>query len=189
MKINPFHTKVPFLYPLKLVNMMEARLVTSSGHRIFYAERTDKYKKRCVNTKTVRFICSSIFLRLWICPSLSIPPETTLSQTIQDSQIDLIILSFLTSSHCEVRFSPIFFSILQKSTLIKKFQCLPNVKKQITHLNPLSANPTKWSNTLKQFVGKLPTNCLSVFDYFVELALKGLNATNLTQGETTFPLF
>ena len=25
-------------------------------------------------------------------------------------------------------------------------------------LNPLSANPTKWSNTLKQFVGNLPTN-------------------------------
>ena len=31
--------------------------------------------------------------------------------------------------------------------------------------NPLSANPTKWSNTLKQFV---------VFDQFVGLLLKGL---------------
>ena len=41
--------------------------------------------------------------------------------------------------------------------------------------NPLSANPTKWSNTLKQFVGNLPTNCLSVFDHFVKLALKGLS--------------
>ena len=41
-------------------------------------------------------------------------------------------------------------------------------------LNPLSTNPTKLSNTLKQFVGKLPTNCLSVFDHFVGLALKGL---------------
>ena len=40
-------------------------------------------------------------------------------------------------------------------------------------LNPLSANFTKWSNT-QQFVGKLPTSCLSVFDHFVELALKGL---------------
>ena len=40
-------------------------------------------------------------------------------------------------------------------------------------LNLLSANPTKWSNTLKQFVGKLPKNCLSVFDHFVGLALKG----------------
>ena len=26
----------------------------------------------------------------------------------------------------------------------------------------------------QQFVGKLPTNCLSVFDYFLGLALKGL---------------
>ena len=40
-------------------------------------------------------------------------------------------------------------------------------------VNPLSANPTKWLNTLKQFVGKLPTNCL-VFDHFVEFPLKGL---------------
>ena len=27
---------------------------------------------------------------------------------------------------------------------------------------------------IKQFVGNLPTNCFSVFDYFVKLALKGL---------------
>ena len=44
----------------------------------------------------------------------------------------------------------------------------------IFFLNPLSANFTKWSNTLKQFVGKLPTNCLSVFDHFGGLARKGL---------------
>ena len=42
------------------------------------------------------------------------------------------------------------------------------------HSNTLSANLTKWSSTLKQFVGNLPTNCLSVFDHFVGLALKGL---------------
>ena len=41
-------------------------------------------------------------------------------------------------------------------------------------LNPLSANPTKWSHILKQFVGKLQTNCLNVFYHFVGLALKGL---------------
>ena len=41
-------------------------------------------------------------------------------------------------------------------------------------LNPLSANPTKWSNTLKQNHRQQPTNCLSVLDHFVELALKGL---------------
>ena len=40
--------------------------------------------------------------------------------------------------------------------------------------NPLSANPTKWSDTLKQFVGNLPRNRLSVFGHFMVLALKRL---------------
>ena len=40
------------------------------------------------------------------------------------------------------------------------------------------ANPTKWSNTLKQFVSKLPRNCLSMFDHFVGLALKGITFLN-----------
>ena len=41
-------------------------------------------------------------------------------------------------------------------------------------VNPLSTSSTKWSNTLKQFVGKLLTNCLSVLDHYVGLGLKGL---------------
>ena len=41
-------------------------------------------------------------------------------------------------------------------------------------LNTLSVNPTKWSNRLKQFIGELPKNCLSLFDHFVGLALKEL---------------
>ena len=52
-----------------------------------------------------------------------------------------------------------------------------NGKGRLPHsffVNPLSANLIKWSNTLKQFVGNLPANCLSVFDHFVGLALKGL---------------
>ena len=49
----------------------------------------------------------------------------------------------------------------------------------ITQLNPLSAKPKIWSNTLKQFVGKLLTNCLSVFDHLVKLALKGLKEPTL----------
>ena len=48
----------------------------------------------------------------------------------------------------------------------------------------LSANPTQWANTIKQFVGRKPTNCLSVFDHFVGLALKGL-----TQFLPMFPSF
>ena len=43
--------------------------------------------------------------------------------------------------------------------------------------NLLSVSPTKWSNTPKQFVGKMLTSFLSVFDHFVELVLKGLTAS------------
>ena len=44
----------------------------------------------------------------------------------------------------------------------------------LAFFNPLSAKLTKRPNKLKQFVGNLPTNCLSVFGHFVGLALKGL---------------
>ena len=46
-------------------------------------------------------------------------------------------------------------------------------------VNPLTANFTKWSNALKQFVGNLPMNCLSVFGHFVGLAFRGLKSTEL----------
>ena len=46
--------------------------------------------------------------------------------------------------------------------------------KKMLPVKPLSANPTEWSNTLKQFFGNLPTRCLTVFDCFVGLAFKGL---------------
>ena len=49
---------------------------------------------------------------------------------------------------------------------------------QIKRESPtLSANPTKWSNTLKQFAANLLLNYLSVFDHFVGLALKGLRVS------------
>ena len=47
-------------------------------------------------------------------------------------------------------------------------------------INTLRANITKWSNTLKQFVGKLPANYLIVFDHVVRLALKGLKFPNIS---------
>ena len=48
----------------------------------------------------------------------------------------------------------------------------------LTTLNPFSAKFTKWLNTLKQFVGNLPTNYLSVSGHFVGLALKGLSSVS-----------
>ena len=47
--------------------------------------------------------------------------------------------------------------------------------KYVSVINPLSANPTKLSNTLKQFVGSLPTNFVGALDHFVGLALNGLS--------------
>ena len=49
---------------------------------------------------------------------------------------------------------------------------LSAIRENCDYFNPLSANPTKSSNTIKIFVGSLTTNCLSVFDHFVWLALK-----------------
>ena len=54
----------------------------------------------------------------------------------------------------------------------------PKIRK--VDFNPLSANFTKWSNTLKQLVGKLTTNCLSVFGHFMRLPLNGLKVVLAT---------
>ena len=72
------------------------------------------------------------------------------------------------------------FKIIQTAAILLGIH-IPNLKRSHNFestlkicLNLLSASLTKWSNTLKQFLGKLSTNCLSVFDHFVGLALKGL---------------
>ena len=48
-------------------------------------------------------------------------------------------------------------------------------------VTPLSVNFTKWSNTLKQFVGNFSDELLSVFHHFVGLALKGLTTARLNK--------
>ena len=49
----------------------------------------------------------------------------------------------------------------------------------VENFNFSSANPTKWSSTVKQFVGDLATNCLSVFDHFMGLTHKGLTYSEI----------
>ena len=61
------------------------------------------------------------------------------------------------------------FLVYKYSGDLKRFDT-----QDLTVCNPLSANHTKWSNTLTQFVGNFPTTCVSVFDHFVKLALKEL---------------
>ena len=57
---------------------------------------------------------------------------------------------------------------------LRKLKYNNKLEEVANKFNALSANFTKWSNTFKQFVGKLLTNCLSVFDDFVGLVLKEL---------------
>ena len=47
-------------------------------------------------------------------------------------------------------------------------RCARSATFYTTNFNPLSTNPTKWSNILKQFVSK-------ELDHFLRLALKGLS--------------
>ena len=63
----------------------------------------------------------------------------------------------------------------ESSTMNQMYGFEGEVKeKYLFTLNPLSANPEKWSSTLKGFVGNLPTNYLPVFDHFVGLTFKVL---------------
>ena len=52
----------------------------------------------------------------------------------------------------------------------------------VGYINPLSANPTKWSLTLKQSVGSCGW-IVSVFEYFVGFVLKGLSIMFLKSNE------
>ena len=74
---------------------------------------------------------------------------------------------------CRHSFSPRYLSKISRvTTRIQTF--FVKTDGQNKSVNPLSTNPKKSSITLKQFVGNMPTNFLSVFDHFVGLALKEL---------------
>ena len=75
---------------------------------------------------------------------------------------------------------PLYFSctMLKNEQTLESLIILWSAFTVFRHLlNPFNFNPTKWSNTLKQFVGKMPTNCLSVFDHFVRPTFNGLSTT------------
>ena len=74
---------------------------------------------------------------------------------------------------CKI-FNNIFLIQHLRVTASALFTAIRILGLNINYINPLRASPTKWSNTLKQFVANLTTNRLSVFDHFAELALKML---------------
>ena len=60
------------------------------------------------------------------------------------------------------QFAKIYKRNKEKGPQNKFFGFVNHFMKNVKGFNPLSTNITKWSNTLKQFVVKLPTNYLSV---------------------------
>ena len=83
------------------------------------------------------------------------------------------ITSFAALQNDSKKNRPAF--ILHIRPKMNKLKTFTKVYKDLAELriNPFSTNFTKWSNTLNQFLGNLPTNCLSVFHHFVGLVLKG----------------
>ena len=92
-----------------------------------------------------------------------------LFEIIEESASNLFLIEFMLKWPIKRKSVWIFNLLILQNCSNVTFVALNRVI-----ISPLSANPTKWSNTLKEFVGKLPTNCLSVFDHFVGLAFKGL---------------
>ena len=92
---------------------------------------------------------------------------------VHDHKITIEISEIENISGDEINFDSLLTESQVLKTIVKE-QKPSNTRDIGRMINPLSANPTKWSNTLKQFVGNLPTKCLSVFDYFLKLTLKGL---------------
>ena len=84
-----------------------------------------------------------------------------------------LLVYAIVFSQVRCTFKHLTLSILQKqltaiSARIYLLKANDGNKNNVWNVfDPLSTNPTKRSNTL-------PTNCLSVFDHFVELALKQL---------------
>ena len=80
---------------------------------------------------------------------------------------------------CDTKFTcpdrSVVIQLSKRQLLLLRFD-YPSYRNLYFVMNHLSANPTKWSNTRKQFVEKLPTNGLSVFDHFLGLALKELRS-------------
>ena len=60
-------------------------------------------------------------------------------------------------------------NLIDVGMVFLKFQI--NLFSEQLRTNPLSASPIKWSNT-RTIRRLLPTNCMSVFDYFVVLTFK-----------------
>ena len=96
----------------------------------------------------------------------------------------LIVITPYATRFFSTQFTSWYLKSLKTSSLLFLMEHCDTTQKlhfnpfcvNVYSFNPFSVNPTKWSNTLKQFVGNSGRIVLSVLDYFVGLALKELNA-------------
>ena len=110
-----------------------------------------------------------------LCPCSSEAEDTyhyfMCSQNLSDQRNVLFDgLNSINSEILKMSEKEIVWVLLFRNKSFSKDMNFRIITSSIHFVYPLSANITKWSNILKQ----LPTNCLSVFDHFVILALKGL---------------
>ena len=115
----------------------------------------NRLQHRCFNVKFAKFLRAYFSLEhLWwlvLYSVIALPlwAMTALFLKLEDSMV-------LQHIHFSTAISFLFV------------ECLLPINEKF---NPLSANPIKWLNTLKQFFSNLATNCLSVFDHFAKLTL------------------
>ena len=98
--------------------------------------------------------------------------RTSLLNLLHDFWRKIYMTFILLTDRNFIPWFPLLLKILWNMCIV--IICCPVCDVINFEINPLSANFTKWSNTLKKFLGNFPTNCLSVFDHFVILAFRGL---------------
>ena len=82
---------------------------------------------------------------------------TELFPTVNKLNSNFLRISFTTFQNLNLKYRPRNFAIV--SLLVGNHWKCKSFHRYCTYkLNPLSANPTKWSNTLKQFVAKMLMN-------------------------------
>ena len=129
------------------------------------AKPSDKYLFEIVN-KSIKDCCQICFVKKVNWSELR-PKKVVFFPEI----VRVKIFSSLTRTHGRMCIRIYIFCFKRKKQCVESLMRYDNIvwKFALCTFDPSSANPTKWSNTLKQFVGNL-----RLFDDFVKLALKGL---------------
>ena len=80
----------------------------------------------------------------------------------------LLVWTFCSkqSNNSKIKLQEIVWRVLEEDLYINFQDLIKNIK-IILYVNTLSDNPQKWSNTLKQFIDKLPANRVRMFDHLV----------------------